>query len=109
MGGEDSLEQSKPYKRLKQSITLSNLWIYILSITEKEKEVYAYSLGEKILQYFDFKPSRLWIYLVLYKLENEGFLKSIEKDNRKYYMLTEKGRGLLQKGKKFLFEIYKKL
>ncbi|MCX8163210.1 MAG: PadR family transcriptional regulator [Candidatus Micrarchaeota archaeon] len=110
MGRKNNLEvlNSKPFLRFKKSTTLSNLWIYILSLAKK-KEVYAYTLVEQIEKKFGFKPSLLWVYLVLYKLEADGFLQSKEKDKRNYYSLTKKGFSLLKEGKNFLKELYKKL
>jgi DNA-binding PadR family transcriptional regulator len=99
------LENSKPYLRLKKSFTLSTLWLYILSLASKQK-IYAYSLSNEIKNRFDFEPSLLWVYLVLYKLEKEGYLKAVFKKKRKYYYITKKGKKLLELGKDFIKKIY---
>ena len=93
--------ECKPIMRLKDSLTYSNLWLSILSLASGKK-VYAYNLPEEINQEFGFLPSRLMIYLVLYKLEGEGFLKSHEEGQRRYYLLTPDGRRCLQEGKRIL-------
>ncbi|MFN3910256.1 MAG: PadR family transcriptional regulator [Candidatus Anstonellaceae archaeon] len=103
MGGKNSLEieKNKAFLRLKKTLTLSNLWIYILSLAKKQR-IYAYSLDKEIEKNFSFKPSQLWVYLVLYKLENDGLLVSKQENNRRYYSITKKGTRLLEEGKKFI-------
>ncbi|MEM3361941.1 MAG: PadR family transcriptional regulator [Candidatus Anstonellaceae archaeon] len=110
MGRKNNLEieKLKAFIRLKKSLTLSNLWIYILSLAKKKK-IYAYTLAKEIEKNFSFKPSLLWIYLVLYKLNSEGFLLSKVKNNRKYYYITKKGLAALAHAKNFIKEVYNKL
>jgi len=91
----------KPLNRLYNSISISNLWLSILSLANKE-QVYAYTLADSIEKKFGFKPSRLLVYLVLYKLESEKYLTSNEKDKRKYYRISKEGKLLLEEGKKLL-------
>ncbi len=91
----------RPLERLADALTYSNLWLSILSLASKKK-VYAYSLPEEIDARFGFSPSRLMIYLVLYKLEGEGLLRSSEEGQRRYYALTATGRRCLQAGKRLL-------
>lgn len=100
--------KGKQISRLYSSITISNLWLSILSLAKKEP-VYAYVLPQKISQTFGFLPSRLLVYLVLYSLESEGFLSSFEGEQRKYYRITKKGASLLKEGKKMLLERSKEL
>lgn len=87
-----------PLKRLGQSLTISNLWLSILSLASKGP-VYAYSLPDSIQAAFGFKPSRLMVYLVLYKLEHEKLLRSEADGPRRYYSLTSDGRRCLRAGK----------
>lgn len=91
----------KPLARLEESLTHGNLWLSILSLASRSP-VYAYALPEKIRKAFGFTPSRLMIYLVLYKLEAEGFLTSQEVRKRKYYKISRSGRKCLQEGRKVL-------
>ena len=90
-------ELTKPLARLLNSITISNLWLSVLSLAKKEN-VYAYKLPSQIQKKFGFKPSRLMVYLVLYRLEGEGMLSSIEEGKRRYYKITQKGRQTLDDG-----------
>jgi DNA-binding PadR family transcriptional regulator len=98
----------KPVARLIQALTISNLWLSILSIAKNEN-VYAYSLPKDIDERFSFKPSRLMVYLVLYKLEAEGLLISNEEGQRKYYSLTDDGKKALEQGKNYLKKRYLEL
>ncbi|PIT84852.1 PadR family transcriptional regulator [Candidatus Micrarchaeota archaeon CG10_big_fil_rev_8_21_14_0_10_45_29] len=101
-------KKSKPLARLEQSITLSNLWLSILSLA-KQKPIYAYALPSKIKESFGFSPSRLLTYLVLYRLEGEGLLTSKQEGQRKYYSLTSSGKASLESAKKLLYKRAKEL
>jgi len=92
---------SKPINRLYNSITISNLWLSVLSLAKKEP-IYAYILPNTIEKEYGFKPSRLLVYLVLYKLESEKYLSSKEQDKRKYYSITQNGKNLLKEAKELL-------
>jgi DNA-binding PadR family transcriptional regulator len=102
-------QDTKPAKRLKQTLTVGNLWLYILSLIKSKKEVYAYSLVEEIEDEFKFKPGRVMIYLVLYKLEDEKIIESKFRERRKYYKMTIKGQETLKLAKKYLAGLAKKL
>lgn len=106
-----TLSASKPFKRLDHLLTYGNIWMYILSLLRREKEVYAYTLGERIEKEFSFKPNMIMLYVVLYKLETEGVIKAAHKkdDRRKYYVLTNKGDSLLKFAKRCLIKLGKKL
>lgn len=91
---------SKPIKRLNRLLTSGNLWLYILSLTEKNK-VYAYELDDEIKSKFSFKPNKIMNYVVLYKLENEGLISSEYKQRRKYYSITKKGRQALKSAREY--------
>ena len=99
---------SKVITRLEKHTKINNIWLYILSLL-KNKKLHAYTLNQEINEKFGFKPSRIMIYLVLYKLESEKLITSKLKERRKYYSITSKGRTELKKGKKYLMELSKKL
>ncbi len=101
--------KTKPAKRLAHSLTYGNLWLYILSLIKKKKKVYGYSLDKEIEKTFGFKPNMIMLYVVLYKLENEGLINAEFEQRRKYYALTEKGQNALGYGKKYLGDLGKKL
>jgi DNA-binding PadR family transcriptional regulator len=75
----------------------------------KEKKAYAYALPERIKRKFGFQPSKLMVYFVLYKLEDEGLISAAFEGRRKYYALSAKGRVALSQGKKALSLLSRKL
>src|SRR3989338_140013 len=98
---QETIVTTKPIKRLKHLLTYGNLWIYILTLIRKNKKIYAYALDKQIEKLFSFKPNKIMIYIVLYKLENEGLIKSEFEERRKYYTLTKKGDETLLAAKKY--------
>ncbi|MBU0586890.1 PadR family transcriptional regulator [Candidatus Micrarchaeota archaeon] len=100
---------TKPFERLKSSLTHGNIWLYVLSLIKKQKKIYAYALPDQMEKKYSFKPHMVMIYMVLYKLEAEALIKSEFEERRKYYHLTEKGRKTLEQGKKYLIKLNKSL
>ncbi|MBI3190479.1 PadR family transcriptional regulator [archaeon] len=95
---------SSPSERFKKSLTNDNLWIYILSLLKKEK-LYAYEINEKIEKVFDFYPGNMTAYIILKRLQMDGYVKAARTEKsggpeRKYYMITKKGIDELKKAKK---------
>lgn len=105
---------TSPMERLKVKITKEVLWLYILRLL-KEKPRYAYELKQKIKDTFGFEPATVSSYVVLYKLEKEGYVTAEWQESeagkplRKYYKLTPKGEKLLEEGIAFLESILSKL
>ena len=105
---------AEPMDRLKEKLTKEVLWIYILSLL-KERPMYAYELKSRIREKFGFEPATVSSYVVLYKLEKDGYVTSrwqeseTGKPSRKYYELTEKGKKLLDEGISFIENILEKL
>ncbi len=103
-----------PMERLRGKVTKEVLWLYILRLLE-ERPMYAYELKQCIRDAFGFEPATVSSYVVLYKLEREGFVSAswqeseTGKPSRKYYRLTPKGEGLLREGIEFLEDTLKKL
>ncbi len=90
-----------PVKRLKNLLTSGNLWLYVLSLIRINKRIHAYKLDEKIEREYLFKPNKVMIYIVLYKLENEKLIKSEFEGRRKYYTITKKGIETLEFAKDY--------
>jgi DNA-binding PadR family transcriptional regulator len=90
-----------PVKRLKNLLTNGNLWLYLLSIMRSKGELYAYSVDSEIEKEFLFRPNRIMVYVVLYKLEAEGLISSKFKERRKYYRLTKKGAQALDSAREY--------
>ena len=98
-----------PSQRFQKSITNDNLWIYILTLL-KEKKLYAYEINEKIEKEFKFSPGNVTAYIVLKRLQMDGYIKITETQKsggpeRRYYIITEKGRKELGNASK----LYKKM
>ena len=99
---------SKPVARLSHSLTHGNIWLAALSLM-KRKKVYAYALPDEISHAFGYQPSKLMVYFVLYKLEDEKLISSKFEGRRKYYELTPAGSRALSEGKRILSSFAKKL
>lgn len=95
-----------PFSRLEKSNTIENLWLYILSLAKKGP-IYAYFLQSKIEKQFGFHPGKITPYRVLYRLEQQGFVKSKVKERKRIYEITQKGRNELKKAKNFYKTIIK--
>lgn len=96
-----------PSERLKQSNTIENLWMYILALLKRaneDKPLYAYEMREMIEKKFSFKPGETTAYRVLYRLEEEGFVKSYQIDRKRVYKITPKGIDELKKASEILDE-----
>jgi DNA-binding PadR family transcriptional regulator len=97
-----------PLNRLKKKTSKEILWIYILRLLI-EREMYAYELKKELKKKFDIDPALITPYVVLYRLEKEGFVTSRWDKNKKYYRITGKGRELFDEGFKYIEDIVKKL
>ena len=102
-----------PINRLKRKITKEVLWLYILRLL-KDKLYTANELRTNINRKFKFESTTVTSYVVLFKLENDGYVKSEwiklkSRSPKKYYKITSKGKELFMQGKFFLRDIYDKL
>lgn len=97
-----------PLNRLKTKTTKEILWIYLLRLL-KERDMYAYEIREKLREKFGFRPALVTSYVVLYRLEREGYVAARWNENKKYYSVTETGEQLLLEGLQHLRELVGKL
>lgn len=109
MATSEKIHDSKPIIRLNTSLTTGNIWLHILSLIRKKGKVYAYALDSELEKTSGFRPSKVMIYLVLYKLEGEGLIASEMEERRKYYRLTTKGKDALDYAKGYLAGLGKRL
>ncbi|MBD3210002.1 PadR family transcriptional regulator [Candidatus Micrarchaeota archaeon] len=100
---------SKPIKRLKKLLTSGNLWLYILSLAREKGSVYAYELDKEIEKEFFFRPNKVMVYVVLYKIEKEGLIRSEFRERRKYYTITDKGLETLELAREYFNILARKL
>jgi DNA-binding PadR family transcriptional regulator len=77
--------------------------------------MYAYEIDKTLKDRFGFSPATITVYVVLYKMENEGLIR-VDKEtsilgrpSRKYYCITDKGVKTLDLGQKFLKEVLGKI
>lgn len=96
-----AMGETAPLKRLKNTLTKQNLWLYVLSTLEGKK-VHAYGFGEELEGRFGWRHGLITTYVVLYKLEAEGLISSEFEERRKYYAITRKGRAALKEAKRYL-------
>ena len=72
----------------------------------KKEPVYAYEIRDRIEERFGFKIGKVTAYMVLYRLELDGYVKTewriIDNRQRKYYRITDSGRKTLSKGIEYL-------
>ena len=93
------LSQSPEIVRLEHKLGVELLWVFILSILKREN-CHAYILRKKISDQFGFLPGNVSAYVVLYKLETRGFVKTTTEGNRVVYSITDSGKKLLDMAKK---------
>jgi len=93
-----------PFQRLQKLNTIGNLWLYILSLA-KGAPIYAYRLQRDIEEKFGFHAGKITPYRVLYRLEQHGLVKSKLKNRKRFYEITDKGRGELAKAKNFYIKM----
>ena len=106
--------ESKAFQRLEKNLTIDLLWIWILKLLRTEPK-YAYQLKQEIQEHFGFSPATVTNYTILYLLEREGLVEktemtnSVERIDRKYYMITNFGEEVMEEAESYLGEVYKKL
>ncbi|MDD5568824.1 MAG: helix-turn-helix transcriptional regulator [Candidatus Pacebacteria bacterium] len=98
----------EPYARLEKSNTKENLWIYILTALKKRPN-YAWELPLVIEKEFGFRPGNITPYRALYRLEDQGFVKSELQERRRIYKITGSGEKELEKVKQFYSSVLEKL
>jgi len=109
-----SPKESKAFQRLEKNLTIDLLWIWILKLLRTEPK-YAYQLKQEIQEHFGFSPATVTNYTILYLLEKEGLVEktemtnSVERIDRKYYIITKFGEEVMDEAEIYIREIYNKL
>lgn len=93
--------QGRPLLRLRRTLTVENLWLYVLSLLSKEKK-HGYTVAEDISKRFGWSPGFITPYVVLYKLEEDGYISSKNDGRRVYYAITQKGKEILKEARRML-------
>ena len=95
------------YDRLFRKLTKENLWLYILKLLT-ERSMYAYEIAKMIKIQFGFSIATITVYVVLYKMLNEGLIIINEetldavRSDRRYYKITEQGEKTLEDGRELI-------
>jgi DNA-binding PadR family transcriptional regulator len=93
----------RPIERLKRKIEKENLWLFILSVLQKNRR-YGKELRNIIKKRFGFLTGSMTSYKILYLLEMGGYVISKKEGKTIYYEITKKGIEELEEGKRFLKE-----
>jgi DNA-binding PadR family transcriptional regulator len=108
-----SFDNFKAYHRFVNNLTRENLWVYILRLLQ-EGPKYGYEIRAMINKRFGFKPATVTSYVILYKMANDGLVRT-EKDvgegkgkpDRKYYVITDEGKRVMKAAKEFIGKFVK--
>lgn len=98
----------EPFERFKKLNTKGNLWIYILSLG-KEEVICHSDVQRLIFEKFGFLPGRIISSRVLYRLRNQGYIKSEKYKGRNAFRTTEKGKKELERMRGFCQELLQKI
>lgn len=90
--------------RMKDKVQRENLWFFILVLLSKE-ERYGFELRRLINEEFGFWSGNVTAYRVLYDLERAKLVRGEVKERRKYYQITDLGRGELKEAEEFLHHL----
>ncbi len=90
----------KPLTRLKRKITVENLWMYVIA-SLAVNPTHAYGIKKTIENLFNFKPTTITLYAVVYKLKNSGLIKE-RNPGEKVYVVTDEGLQELLKAIEFM-------
>lgn len=97
-----------PFDRFKQFNTVDNLWIYILTLANKQPLI-DNEIDGLIFEKFGFLPGKFTLMRVLYSLEINKFIQTEKQKGRMAYRTTKKGTDELKKMKYFCQELLKKI
>jgi DNA-binding PadR family transcriptional regulator len=101
-------DESKAFRRFVNNLTRDNLWVYILRLLQ-EGPKYGYEIRAMINERFGFRPATVTSYVILYKMANDGLVKTEKelgegkgKPDRKYYVMTDEGKRVMKAAKVFV-------
>jgi PadR family transcriptional regulator PadR len=108
-------DDSKAFRRFVNHLTRENLWVYILRLLQ-EGPKYGYEIRAMINERFGFKPATVTSYVILYKMANDGLVRTEKnvvegkgKPDRKYYVITDEGRRVMKAAKGFMGKFIEKV
>jgi len=89
------------YERLVKKLTKENLWLYIISVL-RSQPMYGYAIKKAISEKFNFTPSTITVYAVIYRMVREGLLEKFSSGGTSYYKVTDKGVKVFEKAREFI-------
>ncbi|RLJ00704.1 MAG: PadR family transcriptional regulator [Candidatus Aenigmatarchaeota archaeon] len=92
----------RPHERLKRKIEKENLWLFILSVLERNNNLTGAEIKQRLLEDFSLRIGTVTSYKVLYLLERGGYVK--KERNKKTYSITIEGKKELKRGTSLLGE-----
>lgn len=99
--------EPRAFKRFVDKLTKENLWIYVVkTLMDGEKTGYEIVKSVKSL---GISTSTVNVYMVLYKMERDGLIKSDERSDGKYYENTQLGVTTFNNALQFLDSLLEKL
>ena len=98
---EESAAKGAELARLESKLGVELLWLHVLSIL-KGKEMHGYALRREIQERFGFKPGQVSAYVVLYKMEAAGLVRTTREGVRRVYRITPLGKRRLDEARHFL-------
>lgn len=103
------MEATKALERLKRKLTIENLWMYVIKVLKDKGELRAYDIKKELASNFRIRPATITVYVVIYKMCEEGLIESVKSVNDTRYRVTEKGIQVFNDGLRFLSEVIDKL
>ncbi len=99
--------------RMRRKTTNEMIWPYFLRLL-KERPMYGYELRQETLKRFKWKPPTVTSYVVLHRLQRDGYVTTEWKEQRgkparKYYKITKKGDELLKEALEYFKGMSQKL
>lgn len=99
---------SKPLHRLKRKLTVENLWIYVIA-TLLVEPTYAYRVKKLVNEFFEFSPTTITLYSVIYRLSKSGLIKEETVAGGKIYRPTKEGVKELEEAVFFMEDLVTRL
>lgn len=100
--------EPRAFKRFVDKLTKENLWIYIVKTLMDGGEKTGYEIVKSIKS-LGISTSTVNVYMVLYKMERDGLIKSDERSDGKYYKNTQLGVATFNNALQFLDSLLEKL
>ncbi|HEW63479.1 PadR family transcriptional regulator [Fervidicoccus fontis] len=96
--------KSRAFERLKKKIENEVLWIYVSCVLIKKGALSINEIKKEINDLFGIKVNTLYLYSIIYRMEEEGLIVKVEGDPKSTYTITPEGELTYKKALVFLEE-----